>query len=47
MGFAEGALPITEAISHTIISLPMGPHMSDDQIQYVAKIIGSICAELA
>jgi dTDP-4-amino-4,6-dideoxygalactose transaminase len=47
MGFAEGAFPITEAISHTIISLPMGPHMSDDQIQYVAEIVGSICADLA
>jgi dTDP-4-amino-4,6-dideoxygalactose transaminase len=47
IGFSEGAFPLTEAISQTIISLPIGPHMSDDQVQYVSEIVGSICAELA
>jgi dTDP-4-amino-4,6-dideoxygalactose transaminase len=46
-GFAEGAFPITEAISHTIISLPMGPHMSDKQVQFVVEIVEKTCKELA
>jgi dTDP-4-amino-4,6-dideoxygalactose transaminase len=45
--FTEGTFPITEAISHTIISLPMGPHMSDDQVQFVVEIVEKTCKELA
>jgi dTDP-4-amino-4,6-dideoxygalactose transaminase len=47
MGFAEGTFPLTEAISHTIISLPMGPHMSDEQVQSVVEIVERTCKELA
>jgi dTDP-4-amino-4,6-dideoxygalactose transaminase len=47
MGFGKDAFPITEAISHTIISLPMGPHMSDKQVQFVVEIIEGTCKELA
>ena len=46
-GFSEGAFPITEAIGHTIISLPMGPHMSDEQVQSVVEGVEGTCKELA
>jgi len=46
MGFAEGAYPLTEAISHTIISLPMGPHMSDEQVQSVVEVVERTCKDL-
>jgi dTDP-4-amino-4,6-dideoxygalactose transaminase len=47
MGFSEGAFPLTEAISHTILSLPMGPNMSDEQVQVVVEIVEKTCKELA
>jgi dTDP-4-amino-4,6-dideoxygalactose transaminase len=47
VGFSEDAFPLTEAISHTIISLPMGPHMSDEQVQSVVEIVEKTCKELA
>ncbi len=47
MGFSEGTFPLAEAISRTIISLPMGPHMSDEQVQSVVEIVEKTCNELA
>ncbi|OGU55546.1 MAG: erythromycin biosynthesis sensory transduction protein eryC1 [Ignavibacteria bacterium RBG_13_36_8] len=32
-------IPITEKISETVISLPIGPHVSIDEIMYVCEII--------
>jgi dTDP-4-amino-4,6-dideoxygalactose transaminase len=47
MEFPPNAFPLTEAISHTIISLPMGPHMSDEQVQSVVEIVTKTCKEMA
>jgi len=47
MGFSRDAFPLTEAISHTIISLPMGPHMPDEQVQSIVEIVEKTCKELA
>ena len=47
MRFSKGAFPITEAISHTIISLPMGPHISCEQVQTVVDVVEKTCKELA
>ncbi len=35
LGLARGALPVTEAIHDEVLSLPMGPHLHDDEVDYV------------
>lgn len=35
----RGSFPITEAISSSVLSLPMGPHLSLDNAKYVANMI--------
>lgn len=37
LGFKKGDFPITEEISNCALSLPMGPHLSEEQILYIAK----------
>ncbi|MDX6403384.1 MAG: hypothetical protein QOH70_839 [Blastocatellia bacterium] len=37
------ALPITERLANEVLSLPMGPHLSDDEVTYVISKISS-CA---
>ena len=38
-GFKEGDFPITESISKTAISLPIGPHMTLEEAEYVVEKI--------
>lgn len=35
-----GKFPISEALSREVISLPIGPHLNDEQVNYVANAIG-------
>ncbi len=37
--FKKGALPLTERISAEVLSLPMGPHMRDEEVDAVAAAI--------
>ena len=37
--FRNRSLPITEKISQTILSIPMGPHMSMEDISHICEII--------
>lgn len=39
MGFTRNQLPISEAISETCLSLPIGPHLQSDQIVTIAETI--------
>lgn len=39
LGLPKGAFPITEAIASSELSLPMGPHLSLDDAEYVVKMI--------
>jgi len=41
----EGALPITEEITRTVLSLPMGPHHTDEQVRTVSAAVREICDE--
>lgn len=34
-GFREGSLPIAESLAKRVISLPMGPHLKDTEVDYV------------
>ena len=36
-----GDLPITEQLAHTVLSLPMGPHLQAEQMQYVIDSVES------
>lgn len=40
LGMEEGSLPITERIHREVLSLPMGPHVSDAQAE---SVVESIC----
>ncbi|WP_338731175.1 DegT/DnrJ/EryC1/StrS family aminotransferase [Mangrovimonas cancribranchiae] len=40
-GFADKNLPITEAIHESIVSLPISPIMTDEEVSYVVKIVNT------
>ena len=42
-GFSS--LPIAECLARTVLSLPMGPHLSDLQVRYVGETIRAICLD--
>jgi UDP-2-acetamido-2-deoxy-ribo-hexuluronate aminotransferase len=37
LGYKEGDFPIAEKVSNEIMSLPMNPYVSDEEIEYVCK----------
>lgn len=41
LGFKEGQFPITESISKTVLSLPIGPHLDEAKIKAVASHVKS------
>lgn len=38
-GWKEGDFPITEEIARTELSLPIGPHLKDEEIFYIVEVI--------
>jgi len=39
LDYKKGDFPISERVSNEIMSLPMNPYLSDDEIKYIAKVI--------
>ncbi len=39
LGYRTGSFPVTEKISHRILSLPMHPCLTDEQIEYAASVL--------
>jgi len=39
LGYEKGDFPICEQISNEIMSLPMNPYVSDDEIEYISEIL--------
>jgi dTDP-4-amino-4,6-dideoxygalactose transaminase len=35
-GFSQGQFPVTEQLCPTLLSLPMYPELTDEQVRYVA-----------
>jgi len=35
LGFPRGSFPVTESIHDAVLSLPIGPHLRDDELDYV------------
>jgi dTDP-4-amino-4,6-dideoxygalactose transaminase len=44
LGLEEGSLPISEAIHREVLSLPMGPHLTDEQVEVVIDAVLSFPA---
>jgi len=43
-GRGSGSLPITEQLAHDVLSLPMYPELSDDDVDYVAEQVRAFAA---
>ena len=39
LGYSKGDFPIAELISQEIMSLPMNPYVTDEEIEYIAKAL--------
>ena len=37
LGYKQGDFPVAEKVSHEIMSLPMNPYLSDDEIAYIGE----------
>jgi dTDP-4-amino-4,6-dideoxygalactose transaminase len=45
LGYGAGSLPVTESLCQRILSLPMYPELTDDDVAHVASAIAeSLCA---
>lgn len=45
-GYVRGDLPVTEKVANTLLSLPMFPHMTDDQVDYVVDSLRSVMNQM-
>jgi len=43
MDLGEGSFPITETIHREVLSIPIGPHMTGVQIDYIVEMIKKYC----
>ncbi|CAA9498830.1 MAG: Aminotransferase [uncultured Sphingomonas sp.] len=43
MNLARGSLPIAERLADTVLSLPVGPHMSDGEVEQVVQAVLASC----
>ena len=46
LGYQAGDFPITEKMSNTFLSIPIGPHLSMGDAEYVSEKIREFCLEL-
>lgn len=46
LGIQQGVLPIAEKLSTTLLSLPIGPQMSDIAVEYVIEKVIVACSQL-
>ena len=42
MNLLKGSFPVAEGIAETVLSLPMGPHMSSEDVAEIASVIMSL-----
>jgi dTDP-4-amino-4,6-dideoxygalactose transaminase len=47
LGFNRGAFPVTETLATEILSLPLFPELSSDQVQLVIEGVSSFCENVA
>ena len=39
LGYKKGSFPVSEEVSQEILSLPMNPYVSDEEIEYISKAL--------
>ncbi len=39
LGYAPGSMPVAEAAAEAVLALPMGPHVTSEQVAYVVDTI--------
>jgi dTDP-4-amino-4,6-dideoxygalactose transaminase len=44
LGYNPGAFPITESIAETILSIPIGPHLGEEDANFIVEKIKEFCA---
>jgi dTDP-4-amino-4,6-dideoxygalactose transaminase len=45
LGFSAGSFPLTEAMAQTLLSLPMGPHLSDQDADYIVSQLSAFSSQ--
>ncbi|MHB8522755.1 MAG: DegT/DnrJ/EryC1/StrS family aminotransferase [Limisphaerales bacterium] len=43
LGFGAGSFPVSEAIHQEVLSLPIGPHLTEEQAAYVTTTLRQFC----
>ncbi len=43
MGWRKGSFPISEKLAETVLSLPMGPHLTDEELSTVVEQFVKLC----
>jgi dTDP-4-amino-4,6-dideoxygalactose transaminase len=43
LGYARGDFPNAEDAVREIVSLPMFPYLTDDEVRYVARCVAEVC----
>ena len=43
----RGSLPVAEILSDSVVSLPMGPHVTEEQARDVISALSRVCSDLA
>lgn len=46
-GEGAGSLPVTEQVAREVVNLPIHPHLSDDQVRWVAESVREFAASMA
>jgi dTDP-4-amino-4,6-dideoxygalactose transaminase len=46
MGYTKGDFPVAEDMANNLLSLPIGPAMTEDQVGWVIKSVRQACADL-
>ncbi len=46
LGYGEGAFPLSEAVHKSILSLPIGPHVTDSQVDDIIVAVKTAASEL-
>jgi len=47
MRLSHDSLPVAEQLAQTVLSLPMGPHVVEDQANHVVFVLRQACSDLA
>lgn len=45
LGYKAGSFPVTEKIANELLSLPIGPHLTQPQAQFVSRKIKQFCSQ--